>query len=272
VTVTKPSRHARRVLHPGLPSGRHRGPDRSERPGGAHGGVLNAAPGCRSVWYRPRHQPQALPGQDGRGPSVSRRSPTQAFGGVRKAAEGLGTNEIVRETGLSKPMVISWKRRHVAGGLGGLEDRPKPDETRTTDDVVVVLRTLEPPPERLGVTHLSSRLLTAELGLSNVTVAKVWRESMGCSPGGPRRSSSPPTHSWRPRSATWWACTSTRPTRPSFCVPNENPGPGAGTGRAVAADGVPPENSIVSLTCLFLQRGWRGDGWLTRCCSRSSAC
>jgi hypothetical protein len=35
---------------------------------------------------------------------------------------------------------------------------------------------------------------------------------------------------------------------------------------------VPPGNSIVSLTCPFRLRGWCGDGWLTRGCSRSSAC
>jgi hypothetical protein len=43
-------------------------------------------------------------------------------------------------------------------------------------DVAVVLATLEPPPSRLGITHWSSRLLAAELGLSNVKVARVWRE------------------------------------------------------------------------------------------------
>jgi transposase len=42
--------------------------------------------------------------------------------------------------------------------------------------VAIVLATLEPPPKRLGVTHWSSRLLAAELGLSNVKVADVWRE------------------------------------------------------------------------------------------------
>ena len=71
----------------------------------------------------------------------------------------------------------------------------------TTDDVAVVLATLEPPPGRLGVTHWSSRLLAAELGLSNVKVARVWRE-YGLQPGGPRPSSSPPTRSWRRSSAT----------------------------------------------------------------------
>src|SRR6266487_3072794 len=91
---------------------------------------------------------------------------------VLLAAGGAGTNEIVRRTGVSKPTVIAWKRRYAAGGVGGLEDRPKPGKPRTTDDVAIVLRTLEPPPRRLGVTHWSSRLLAAELGLSNVKVAR----------------------------------------------------------------------------------------------------
>jgi transposase len=95
---------------------------------------------------------------------------------VLLAAGGVGTNEIVRQVGVSKPTVIAWKRRYGAEGLGGLDDRPKAGKPRTTDDVEVVLRTLEPPPERLGVTHWSSRLLARELGLSNVKVADVWRE------------------------------------------------------------------------------------------------
>src|SRR5881394_170475 len=110
------------------------------------------------------------------------RSPSVRAGLARRArvvllaADGLGTGEIVRRTGLSKPTVIFWERRYAAEGVGGLEDRPKPGKPRTTDDVAIVLATLEPPPRRLGVTHWSSRLLAAELGLSNVKVARVWRE------------------------------------------------------------------------------------------------
>ena len=95
---------------------------------------------------------------------------------VLLAGDGIGTNEIARRTGVSKPTVILWKKRYAAEGTGGLADRPKPGKPRTTDDVAIVLATLEPPPERLGVTHWSSRLLGAELGLSNVKVADVWRE------------------------------------------------------------------------------------------------
>jgi transposase len=95
---------------------------------------------------------------------------------VLLAADGTGTNEIARRTGASKPTVILWKKRYAAEGIGGLADRSRPGKPRVTDDVAIVLATLEPPPARLGVTHWSSRLLAAELGLSNVKVAQVWRE------------------------------------------------------------------------------------------------
>src|SRR3954468_23077772 len=95
---------------------------------------------------------------------------------VLLAADGVGTNEIVRRVGVSKPTVIAWKKRYAAEGIGGLQDRAKPGRPRTVDDIEIVLMTLEPPPERLGVTHWSSRLLAKELGVSNVKVADVWRE------------------------------------------------------------------------------------------------
>jgi hypothetical protein len=41
---------------------------------------------------------------------------------VLLAGDGLGTNEIVRRTRVSKPTVIAWKRRYAAEGIGGLED------------------------------------------------------------------------------------------------------------------------------------------------------
>jgi hypothetical protein len=59
--------------------------------------------------------------------------------------------------------------------LAGLADRPRRGRP-TVDEAEVVMRTLEGPPEELGVTRWSSRLLGAELGLSNVSVARVWRE------------------------------------------------------------------------------------------------
>ena len=43
------------------------------------------------------------------------------------------------------------------------------------DEAAVVAATLEPPPDRLGVTHWSTRLLAAELGISNFAVGQVWK-------------------------------------------------------------------------------------------------
>src|ERR687894_822251 len=84
-------------------------------------------------------------------------------------------SDIVERVGVSKPTVIAWKRRYAAEGIGGLVDRPKPGRPAHVDEVAVVSATLEPPPQRLGVTHWSSRLLAAQLGISHVWVGKIWR-------------------------------------------------------------------------------------------------
>jgi transposase len=109
------------------------------------------------------------------------RSPSIRAGAAQRArivllaADGVGTNEIARRVGCSKPMVIGWKRRYRDEGLGGLDDRAKPGRPRGIDETEIVARTLEEPPEHLGVTHWSSRLLAVELGISNFTVARVWQ-------------------------------------------------------------------------------------------------
>src|ERR1700745_194690 len=86
---------------------------------------------------------------------------------VLLAADGIGTNEIGRGTGVCKRAVILGQKRYAAGGVGGLEDRPKPGKPRTTDDVAIVLATLEPPPEGLGATRWSSPLRARRLGSSH---------------------------------------------------------------------------------------------------------
>jgi transposase len=95
---------------------------------------------------------------------------------VLLAADGVGTTEIVRRVGLSKPAVIGWKRRFAAEGIAGLDDRVKSGRPRVIDPVAIVLATLEPPPENLGVTHWSSRLLAQHLGVSDFTVSTTWKK------------------------------------------------------------------------------------------------
>jgi transposase len=76
---------------------------------------------------------------------------------------------------VSKPTVIEWRKRYLAEGIGGLDDRAKPGRPKWIDDVAIVQATLKPPPQHLGVTHWSTRLLGAHLGVSNYTVAKAWQ-------------------------------------------------------------------------------------------------
>ena len=95
---------------------------------------------------------------------------------VLLADEGVGTNEIVHRVGVSKPTVIAWKRRFAEEGIAGLDDRPKPGRPSVIDPVEVVLATLEAPPEQLGVTHWSSRLLAKHLGISDYTVTTTWKK------------------------------------------------------------------------------------------------
>ena len=89
------------------------------------------------------------------------RSPSLRAGLVRRArivllaADGVGTGEIVHRVGVSKPAVIRWKRRYASEGVGGLADRVKSGRPPSIDPMAIVLATLEPPPARLGVTHLS---------------------------------------------------------------------------------------------------------------------
>lgn len=110
------------------------------------------------------------------------RSPSSPSGLVTRArivllaSEGTSNTEIARRLELSRQTVVTWRGRYRSAGLAGLEDRPRSGRPGTVDEAEVVVRTLEGPPEKLGVTHWSSRLLAAELRLSNVAVAKVWRK------------------------------------------------------------------------------------------------
>jgi transposase len=96
------------------------------------------------------------------------------------AAEGTSNTEIAERLGISRPTVIAWRRRYAREGLTGqLADRHRrgrPQTVRRSRHAEILATTLTPPPQRLGVTHWSSRLLAAELGVSHSTVARVWTE------------------------------------------------------------------------------------------------
>ena len=94
---------------------------------------------------------------------------------VLKAGAGEGTSAIARQLGVSRPTVIAWRERYRSGGIGALEDAPRSGRPKTVDEAVIIARTLKPPPDRLGVTHWSTRLLASELGIGDASVARCWR-------------------------------------------------------------------------------------------------
>lgn len=95
---------------------------------------------------------------------------------VLLSAAGLPAARIAERLDCSEPTVGLWRRRYATGGLTGLLDAPRRPRRRALDVPGIVASTLTPPPERVGAVHWTSRLLAAELGVSNTTVAKVWRQ------------------------------------------------------------------------------------------------
>jgi transposase len=94
---------------------------------------------------------------------------------VLLAAEGVSNAEIGRRVGVSRPTVLHWRTRFETGGVAALADEKRSGRPPVVDEVAVVVATLEPPPESLGVTHWSARLLGTHLGISFGEVAKIWR-------------------------------------------------------------------------------------------------
>jgi transposase len=109
------------------------------------------------------------------------RSSTASAGRVERArivlavADGAGTTGVARQLGVSRPTVIKWRDRFAVQGIAGLDDEPRSGRPKRVDDAAIIAATLEPPPDRLGVTHWSSRLLGRHLGIGDATVARAWR-------------------------------------------------------------------------------------------------
>jgi hypothetical protein len=94
---------------------------------------------------------------------------------VLAVADGNGTSDTARLVGVSRPTVIKWRDRFVEHGIAGLDDEPRPGRPKTIDDAAIIAATLEPPPQALGVSHWSSRLLGRHLAVGDATVARAWR-------------------------------------------------------------------------------------------------
>jgi transposase len=95
---------------------------------------------------------------------------------VLLAADGMPNYVIAERVGVTRPTVNLWRSRYAEDGLAGLVDVRRPGRPRTVDRAKIITATLTPPPQSLGVTHWSSRLLAPRLGVDHATVAAVWKD------------------------------------------------------------------------------------------------
>ncbi|MGH8899109.1 MAG: IS630 family transposase, partial [Egibacteraceae bacterium] len=97
---------------------------------------------------------------------------------VLLSADGVMGRDIANMVGCSEQTVVAWRARYAKQGLAGLEDCARSGRPPTIDAAKrseILATTLKPPPEKLGVTHWSSRLLAREAGVDHSTVARIWQ-------------------------------------------------------------------------------------------------
>ena len=95
---------------------------------------------------------------------------------ILATAEGCGTLEIVRRSGLSKPVVWRWQERFMHEGVDGLlrdKTRPPGKSPLPAETIkrVVDLTLAAPPGER---THWTGRDMAKAAGVSLRSVQRVW--------------------------------------------------------------------------------------------------
>ena len=73
---------------------------------------------------------------------------------------------------------VKWRDRGAAHGIAGLDDEQRSGRSKVVDDSAIIAATLEPPPDKLGVTHWSSRLLDKHLGHFEVFFGTITRQAI----------------------------------------------------------------------------------------------
>ncbi len=96
---------------------------------------------------------------------------------VLLSADGLGTNEIMRQTGKSKTCVWRWQERFMQAGYDGLlldKTRPSriPPLGLNISERVVTLTQTDPPAE---ATHWTSAMMAKVVDISASSVQRIWR-------------------------------------------------------------------------------------------------
>ncbi|MFJ7231615.1 GntR family transcriptional regulator [Streptomyces tendae] len=105
---------------------------------------------------------------------------------VLACAEGLTNAEVARRLTVSPATVAKWRERYLRQGIAGLRDAPRPGRPRSADRgpaearIAAVLEQA-----RAGAPVPSTRALSDTLGLSQSTIARIWREQQDKLPDPP---------------------------------------------------------------------------------------
>jgi transposase len=99
---------------------------------------------------------------------------------VLLTADRVGTAEIMRRTGLSKPSVWRWQERYIEAGVDGLlRDKTRPSRIPALDQArvaEVIRRTLDEPPPG-DATHWTVRAMARASRVSPAKVHQIWHEA-----------------------------------------------------------------------------------------------
>lgn len=93
-------------------------------------------------------------------------------------ADGLPVRRVAAHTGMSLRRIVYWKKRWQRQGLDGLLDAPRPGRPKklTAEKEAAILAATQRSPMR-PLTHWSSRRLARRVGVSHVTVMRVWHKA-----------------------------------------------------------------------------------------------
>ncbi len=95
---------------------------------------------------------------------------------VLSCATGQDNTTVAKRLRLSPTTVCKWRARFARERIEGLSDEPRPGAPRTITDAQVeqvIVRTLETTPR--GATHWSTREMAKAVGLSAMTISRLWR-------------------------------------------------------------------------------------------------
>jgi transposase len=92
--------------------------------------------------------------------------------------EGFSVRGVRVQTGMSLRRIVYWKGRWQPDGLEGLLDAPRSGRPRrmTAEKEAAILAATQASPAK-PMTHWSSRRLARRMGLSHVTVMRVWHKA-----------------------------------------------------------------------------------------------